>query len=223
MEYYKELDINEVTFTKTKALIKRAHQIAFAMGLWVQKLSTAPEWALPYLKQLRSDTIQLIPSIILGNRRGLHLYERACIEDFLRYFYFFDHKIECILLQNNPTKYQNLDFLIKWIRNYPTFSDYKESVFTHCSNLTFRYKELSRTIHGSPIDEFELSDSLTTLHKPIENSRKEGARMKSIFESIFFLLSLFHLSEYNSFLLDELVNICQNLGKRDKRILSGTE
>jgi len=220
--YYKTLKINKRVFDdENMGLLRCAHKIAFTMGLWVNKLSNAPKWALPYLHQLMSDTIQLTPSIVLGNRRSLHLYERACIEDFLRYIYFFDHKIEHILLQDNPTKFKSFDFLVNWVKTYPTMSSHENLVLENCNILSSSHSELSRTIHGTIVSHLELSDSLKSLHAPIKNAQKELNSMKSIFKSIFFLLCLFHLHEFNEFLLDERKILCQFFGKKEKQALSG--
>lgn len=193
------------------------------MGLWTQKLSTSPEWALIYLYQLRSDTIRLIPSLVMGCQRSLHLFERACIEDFLRYVYFYDHKIEHILVQDYPKKYQNFTFLLDWLKGYPSLAGYEETVSTNCGNLTARYSEVSRTIHATTLGDQNLSDNLKALQKPLEHPIRELRLMKSIFKSIFYLLSLFHLDLFNSFSLDERALICQHLKENEKQALSGLE
>jgi hypothetical protein len=193
------------------------------MGVWTQKLSPIPEWAKPYLQQLRADSVQLIPSVALGNRRTLHLYERACIEDFLRYFYYFDHKIEYLLLQGRPTRFEAVDFLIDWVKNYPALDAYKDQVSDSCGKLTSGYKELSRTVHGTTVSDIQLSDNLKEMHEPLQQPIKERDLMNLIFRNIFFLLSLFHIEKYRMFNLDEKRLVCQHLSQEQKRALSGLE
>lgn len=224
IEYYRGLKVHEDVFTgHSKSLVRCTHKIAFTMDLWVQKLSGIPAWALPYLHQLKSDAIQLIPSVILGDRRTLHLYERASIEDFLRYIYFFDHQVEHILLQTHPKRFQSFDFLIDWVKAYPNLAPYEELVSESCNNLTSKYSELSRTIHGTTIVDLQLSNSLKALNKPIERPVREMNTVKSIFRSVFFLLSLFHLQEFRQFSLDERGVICQHLVDKEKQALSGID
>lgn len=224
IEHYRELEIDEDSIAgHNKDLLRRAHKIAFTIGLFVQKLSAVPPWASPYLNCLKSDTIQIISSIVLGNRRSLHLYERASIEDFLRYIYYFDHQIEHILLQNHPTKFQSIDSLIGWIKSYPSLVPYKKLAAQSCNNLTSRYGELSRTVHGTTIADIEPSDNLKASHKPLESPLTEMRILKSIFRSIIFLLSLFHLEEFRALSLDEKVLVCQHLVKKEKQVLSGVE
>jgi len=222
--FLKELKVNQDVFAgDSLALLKNAHQIAFTMGLWVQKMTEIPEWDKPYLQQLKVDSVQLLPSIILGNRRTLHLYERACIEDFLRYFYYFDHKIEHILLQSSPTKFQTVEFLINWIKDYPLLSGCEKSVIQSCNSLTSGYKELSRTVHGTIISKINLGDNLADLFTPIQDSRKDRALMRLIFGNIFFLFAIFHFNFYRGFTFDEMKLVCQHLTDKQKRIISEIE
>jgi hypothetical protein len=224
IEYFKKLEIDPTVLNRNNiALLRNAHRVAFAMSLWSQKSIDAPDWAKPYLQQLKADSVQLIPSIVMGNRRTLHLYERACIEDFLRYFFYFDHKIEHILLQTYPTKFQTVDYLINWIKDYPSFTNHKESVAESCNSLTTGYKELSRTVHGTLVSDIALADNLASLFQPLRHAIKEGELMTLIFRNIFFLLALFQLPSYRKFSLDEMMLICQHLSEKQKRVLSGIE
>ena len=221
IEYYKGMTLEEVVFSGDhRVLLKHAHAVAFTMGMWTQRLTEVPKWALPYLLQLRADAIHLIPSAILGNKRTLHLYERAGIEDFLRYIYFFDHPIEHLLLQSQVKSYKSLDFLIEWLKNYPLLKNYEDSISESCAELTSRYSELSRTVHGTTLTEAEISDSLKNLQKPMEHPAEETNMMRDVFRNIFFLLSLFHLEDYNHLSIDEKMVICQHLNHDEKQILS---
>ena len=222
VEYLRGLRTSEELFSgHTKSLLRCSHKVAFTMHLWDQRLTDVPQWVLPYLRQLSSDTIQLVASVTLGSRRTLHLYERASIENFLRYIYFFDHPIEHILLQTQPKRFQSFDSLIEWIKNYPKLGPYRENVSYSCDELTSKYSELSRTVHGTTISDQELLTSLKSLHKPIDNPINEMNLIKSIFRNIFLLLSLFHWETFHNLSLDEQTVICQHFGDRERKILSG--
>lgn len=223
-DYYLNIKIDQSLFvSQHESILKHVHAISYTMSFLTQKLSDSSEWSLPYLNQLKTDTIQLIPSVAFGNRRNLHLYTRASIEDFLRYIYYFDHKIEHLLLQSEPTKYQNFDFLIKWVKNYPSLKPYKNSINVACSVLSSRYAELSRTIHGTTLEDLELLDNLKAIYHTLPNPSEEKQIIKSTFGSIFYILSIFHKNKYNTFSFDERMIICQHLSSREKQILSGTE
>jgi len=206
---------------ESKSLMKTAHSIAFTMTMLVQKISNVPEWTTPYLNQLRSDTIQILPSVVWGAKRTLHLYERASIEDFLRYVYFFDHKVEHILLQMHPKRFQSIDSMIDWIKEYPALKRYRKAVSENSNALYSRYAELSRTIHGTTIVDQQISEGLKDFSKPKVEPLKEKKIMKAVFGNIFFLLSLFHLEDFRQLQLDERTLVCQHLSKVQIQSLSG--
>jgi hypothetical protein len=221
LEYFHSFKVNEDVFRERKRLIKTAHGVAFAMNLLTNKLSEIPEWAVPYLNQLRSDTIQIFPSIMVNSKRAIHLYERASIEDFLRYIYYFDHRIEYILSQTHPKKFQTIDSMIDWLEEYPALKPYEKPILEDCGELATRYAELSRTVHGTILADQQIVKSLTDLDGQEIESEKEEKMLKGIFGSIFFLLSLFHIKDYRHLQLDERTLICQHLSEKQVKTLSG--
>lgn len=223
LDFFKKFKIGQNALSGHQlALFRKAHQVAFTVGFWNQKFTDIPDWAKLYVRQLEADSVELIPSIVFGNKRTLHLFERACIEDFLRYFYYFDHKIEHITLQEYPTKFQTIDFLTSWIKDYPLFAArHQQFVKKSCDCLISCYKELSRTVHGTIVTNVSRSDNLSASFQPLEHPVKEKDTMTLVFREIFFLLSLFHYSSYGKCELEEKQLVCQHLSEEQKRVLSG--
>ena len=222
VEYFVAFKTDPTVFqNEYKSLVKTAHSIAFTMNFFTEKISDVPEWANPYLSQLRSDSIQILPSVILKTKRTIHLYERACIEDFLRYTYFFDHKIEQKLLQTYPKKYQSIESMLDWLKEYPELKHYQKSVSANCKELSSRYSELSRTVHGTRVTDHQIVESLQDIgHQKIE-PKKEEKIMKAVFRALFFLLAIFQLKNYHQLTLDQRTLFCQHLSEKQIRILSG--
>jgi hypothetical protein len=191
------------------------------MGMFTRKLSSVPEWSSPYLVQLRSDSTQVFFSIVQGIKRTLHLYERASIEDFLRYIYYFDHRVEHVLLQSSPKKFQSIAFLIDWLEEYPTLKPFNQTVSENCSELTSRYAELSRTVHGTRITDHQTFESLNDLSNSLIDGEKELSTLKAVYSSILFLLSLFHINDYRQLPLDEKSLVNQILNEKQIDALSG--
>jgi hypothetical protein len=224
VDYFKSFKIDQNgLLEERKSLIRTAHSVAFTMSVFTNKLSNIPipEWVVPYLSQLKSDTIQILPSAVLSARRTLHLYERASIEDFLRYIYFFDHKIEHILLQSYPKRFPSVDLMIDWLEKYPTLSSYRKPVSDNCSKLISLYAELSRTVHGTTLADQQIVLSLKDSSSQGIQSEKEERILKSVFRAIFFLMSAFHIKEYRSLQLDERTLVCQHFSRKETRVLSG--
>jgi hypothetical protein len=221
VDYFKLFKIEQDVFLEKKSLIKTAHGVAFAMNVFTANLLGIPEWVVPYLNQLKSDSIQIFPSIVLGAKRTLHLYERASVEDFLRYIYFFDHKIEHILLQTYPRKFQSIDSMIDWLEKYPELSPYKKLVSEECGELASRYAELSRTVHGTTLADQQIIENLKDPIGQRIDPEKEERTLKKVFQSVFFLPSTFHINHYRRLQLDERTLFCQYLSKEQIETLSG--
>lgn len=186
-----------------------------------RKLSNIPEWSAPYLSQLRSDSNQVFFSMVEGFKRTIHLYERASIEDFLRYVYYFDHRVEHILLQTYPKKFQSIDFMVDWLEEYPTLKSFSEAIHENCSELTSRYAELSRTVHGTRITDHQIIESLKDLRNSQIDAPKELTTIKAVYGSILFLLSAFHINDYRKLQLEEKTLVCQHLNEKQIEALSG--
>jgi hypothetical protein len=221
VEYFKLFKIEQGVFPSNKSLIKLAHGVAFSMNMFTAKLTDIPKWVVPYLAQLTSDSIQILPSIILNQKRTLHLYERAGIEDFLRYTYYLDHKIEHALLQIYPKKFQSIDSMIDWLEEYPDLTTYKELVSEECGKLSSRHAELSRAVHGTTLADQQIVKNIRDLNAQKIDAEKEERILKSIFQSIFFLLSAFHIDHYRRLQLDERALIGQYLDGNQIEALSG--
>jgi len=222
IEYLESFEIDKNAFVgERKSLARAAHSVAFVMNVFTGRLSDVPDWVAPYLNQLKSDTIQIFPSIILGARRTLHLYERASIEDFLRYTYFFDHKIEHILLQTYPKKFLHIDSMIDWLEKYPALNPFEKSVSENCGELASRYAELSRTVHGTTLADQQVVEGLKDSGRKILEPEKEEKILKSVFGAVFFLLAAFHIKDYRLLQLDERTLICQHFSEKKIKALSG--
>jgi hypothetical protein len=186
-----------------------------------RNLTNVPEWSAPYLSQLRSDSNLIFVSVVEGVKRTIHLFERASIEDFLRYIYYFDHRVEHLLLQTYPKKFQTIDFMIDWLEEYPTLKSFKEAVSENCSELTSKYAELSRTVHGTRIADHQIVESLKDLSNSEIDDVKELATLRSVYGSILFLLSAFHINDYRQLQLDEKTMLCEHLNVKQIEALSG--
>jgi hypothetical protein len=221
VSHYKLLKPRDESFSSNNiALFRRAHAFAFTLGLWVSKIGNSPSKANTYLFEIRSDAILLMPAINFGIRRSLRMYERAHIEDILRYLYYRDHPVEFELLQMEPKSYANMDALFSWARYHPTSRKVVDSVNAALAVLSSAYAELSITVHAAVNSELELFESLSGLHAPIIDAPKELAKLQAIFESITFLLSIFNHDVYSRFDLDEMALVGQFLTAEQKRILS---
>ncbi len=198
-KYYGTWSAPNELLAKHEKLLGMCHRFAFTVAFWNFYLPNTPISALPYFRELKSDAIQLLDSVILGNVKSFHLFLRSCIENFLRYVFYFHHPIEHEILQNEPKKYPSFEDLVKWTKSHPHVKTVQSSlVEASCDLLSSEYADLSQTIHATTLIRLQLVEALTSIHLPFSDVEKETARVELISRSIVFLLSCFHLDDYKA-------------------------
>lgn len=192
IKYYRAFRIEEQFFEKQNlTLMGQIHKLVGSLSI-VSVIEGIPEYSMPYLAQLQSDSIQLINSAILGTERGFKLFERSLIENTLRYIYYSHHEIEHNLLQTNSSSYLNFRELCDYVKSHPFFKESKAEVEKSVGVLHSKYSELSRVVHAGTMKEMSLVRGIVSLHKPMANLDKEIDSFNIISQNIMYLLGLFH-------------------------------
>lgn len=218
-EYFRSFRIADSFFEVANSnLLEEAHKLAFGVGIFISKLKDVPEYAEPYLSQLRSDAIQLISSVMIGKERGFKLLERSIIESLLRYIYYFHHEIEHNLLQMEPSRYKTFKELFEYVKRHPFFKD-NSAVAHSIEILQSRYSELSRAVHTGTVFEMSLSNSITSINEPMSNLDEVLETLRTISQNVMFMLGCFHPQKYASLSLDEKRVVALLLTTHQKRIL----
>lgn len=221
-KYFKSFKIKDVFFEpENMNLLKQAHNVTFALHLFISKLTNIPEMSKPYLEQLKNSSIQILSNIQLGNKTALKLQERLLIENTFRYIYYRHHEIEHILLQLKPSKYINISELFRYVKNHPFFIEITDEINNTVDTLNNKYSELSREIHTSTLQEMEIVNNVASLYDPIPNSQKEADNLKIIFQNILFVVGYFHRDKYATLSHDERPILTSFLKDEHIRILSG--
>ena len=221
IRYYKDFSPDSDVFSDNNlGLLRLIHGFAFSLGLWQSKLEAGKIEATVYFQELRSDIIQLIPSIIFGNKRSFRLYQRSAIEDFLRYIFYYHHPIEHIILQDEPTTYASMDNLFSWVKHHPWLREFRDESNGCCDELNSAYSSISRSVHATTVKEFQLSDEIISLHAPFVTA---GIilEFRSVSEAIMFLLCSFHKQKFHEFDLNERRIIMEFIRKGHKKTLLG--
>ena len=220
LEYYHSHRIAEsVLEGDSLRLLEAAHRFAFVISLYLLKLEDIPYFANPYVFELKSDAIQMVASIAIGNKRAFKLFERAAIEDLLRYIYYSHHEIEHDLLQLEPSRYKSIKDLFEYARVHPFFRR-DPLAAPSLEVLQSKYSELSREVHASTTSEMVIVNDLISLNRPIENLTFELENLRLISQNIIFMLVLFHREEYSSLSSDEKAAMTSFLSRRQKRALA---
>jgi len=218
--YFRDFKIADSLFEgRNLTLLNETHKLAFGIGILSSKFENVPEFAKPYISQLKSDAIQLISSVMMGNERGFKLFERSIVENLLRYIYHFHHEIEHHLLQIEPSRHKNFKELFEYLKNHPFFKDNSE-VKRSVEILQSKYSELSRAVHTSTLFEMNMVNDIISLNRPISDLEKKITDLRTLSQHVVFILSSFHQQEYTTLSLDERRVVALLLTKQQKRKLS---
>lgn len=220
VNHYKSFKIADSLFEKENLiLLNETHKLAFGIRVFSSKFENIPEYAEPYLSQLKSDTIQLISSVMMGNERGFKLFERSIIENLLRYVYYFHHEVEHNLLQMEPSRHKTFKELFEYMKRHPFFK-HNSAVTRSIEILQSKYSELSQAVHTGTVFEMSTIDGVVSLNKPISNVNEEIENLRTVSQNVVFILGCFHRKEYTSLSLDEKRVIALLLTTQQKRELS---
>ncbi|MHA1410594.1 MAG: hypothetical protein ACTSQY_09880 [Candidatus Odinarchaeia archaeon] len=222
IKYYKEYKINEGIFSeKNIPLLKIAHKFASSVRMFILKLDV-PEHSFYYLEQISSDSIQMYFNMFFGNLRAVRLHQRSLIENLLRYIYYYDHYIEHLILQKEPSEYILIRNLFEYMKKHPKFSDNLD-ICESIETLSSKYSEISKSVHVSTISDMEIINNLTSLNNPIKNINEEIKNLVIIIKNIIFILCFFHNDVFSSLTMDERPLISSYLTSKQIKILSGLQ
>jgi hypothetical protein len=205
-----------------RSLLKTCHQLAYVVALWKNSLDNLPPWVEGYLLALGSDSIQSIDSVALGGLKSFHLFLRSCIEDFLRYAFYYHHEIEHEILQSEPKGYKTIKDLLDWTKNHPRFKAVPpDLVLAALEVLSSEHAELSRTVHTTTVDKLQLVEGISIIHSPFQKIMNEVSHAKRVSSSLVFLFSAFHLKTYRQMSLGRRTCINECLNRDQVRALGG--
>src|SRR5437867_1342966 len=74
--------------------VKRLHRATYSLILWRFRLRGIPPHGRPFIEEIASDALQILPHALAGYIKTTHLLIRGIIENTLRYLYFCDHPVE---------------------------------------------------------------------------------------------------------------------------------
>jgi hypothetical protein len=193
--FYKSFEIDKKCFEKDYLeLINKVHQLAAGIDVIASTIEGAPEFVIPYLFQIKSDAIQVLSLMVIGNERGVNLLERSLIESTYRYIYYYHHEIEHQNLEKDPGTYKTLKYLREYLKTHPFFAG-TALIHKSLGELNGKYSELSVVIHAGIVNKNALIDNITSLHNPLSNVNKHSKNFDELGRNIMFLLLFFNSKE----------------------------
>lgn len=147
------------------------------------------------LSEMKSDAFQVIPVCLMGYRKLSYLLLRALIENSLRYVYYYHHEIEYANLDRFPKQYTTIKELSKYIQQHPHLRGALKQ-YDFATELTDKYFELSRVVHGATIKNMQLARGLSTIVYNESLVSEIADQLAGITKLVVFLICRFHRDRF---------------------------
>lgn len=213
LTYLSETPLIPNPVTRDIALIaKKIHDATYSLVLWRYCLSKIPKQSKPFVEEIVSDALQILPQVLLGYTRPTKLLLRGIIENTLKFIYFIDHPVEYKIM-NEPSKwYMGVDKLFDYTKSHPNYK-ISEKSFDAINRLQSLYSELSGWIHGRTVKELETRLALNKIAFSISVARKELKLVTRCAEAVNFLLAIENRAELRSFSTEDKTYIFTTMPK----------
>lgn len=186
--------------SKMEAMARQVHRATYPLILWKFRISGLPPNASVFLDEVASDALQVLPQMLLGYTKTVHLLLRGVIENTLRFVYFYDHPIEFHQMNNKEKWYIGTDKLFDYIKSHPNHS-IAEQRFDAINKAQILYSDLSASVHGRAAKDLESRASLSKVVFSPTEAAKDLQLAKKCSEAANFILSIENRSALAKFSL----------------------
>lgn len=206
---------------KIKAL-EEIHKVVYSFSLWDYNTPkpTSDNQKI-FLNEIRSDTIQSIPLVLMGYKKPTLLLLRSTLENSLKHIYFFDHPVEFTWL-TSPSKekyFVSMDSLYEYIKSHPSLDKVNEVDLI--PKFKTEYSEISKYIHSRHRAYMQLKKSLSGICFDEQFFIDYSKKLKTLGSDINFLFVLFHKSRFEKFDYTHRDLIMETMNKEYKRVFAG--
>lgn len=196
---------------------KRIHAATFALLLWKFRLKKLPSHGKPFVEEIASDALQILPQVMLGFSKTTKLLMRGIIENTLRYVYFLDHPVEFVVMNRDKKWYLEIKDLIEYAKKHPDYI-ISEQKFDAIGRMTALYSELSGGVHGRKVSDLEMRAALSHLAFDKTAAAKEAAALERVVEACNFMLAIFHREQLRRFSEADRRIILQSMSKKAREV-----
>jgi hypothetical protein len=179
-------------------IAKNIHIHTYSMILWRFRLRKLPKYGQPFIDEIASDALQILPQILMGYGKTASLLTRGIIENTLRHLYFCDHPIEFARMNRDSRWYMTIDALLDYLRNHPFFMQ-SEQQFDAINRISSLYHDLSAGIHGRTVRDLEMRVALKKIVYDQVAAEDHAKQVRKCAEAANFLIAMFHRAQLTSF------------------------
>lgn len=199
--------------------IKKLHRATYSLIFWRFRLQRIPQYGRPFLEEIASDALQVLPHALAGYVKTTHLLTRGIIENTLRYLYFIDHPIEYQLMNSGKKWYLEPRELFEYATGHPQL-EHVETKFGALGKLKSLYSDLSGSIHGRRVEDLEMRVALNKIVFEQKALDQHVGFVERCAEAVNFVLYAFHVQKVRAFQAEDRRIILRTISAPGRQILS---
>jgi hypothetical protein len=196
---------------------KRIHRATFSLILWRFRLTRIPQHGKVFVEEIASDSLQILPQVLMGYDKTAKLLTRGIIENTLRHLYFSDHPIEFERMNREQKWYVGLADLFDYAKIHPAFLR-TESRFDAINRLTSLHSELSAGVHGRQVQDLEMRLALQKIAYSQVGANKQVQLVEKCAQNANFILAVFHRTPMASFEQEDRRIILQTMPPKARQV-----
>ena len=204
------------------SIARRIHSMTYTLILWKFSLKKLSSYGSPFVEEIASDALQVLPQVLLGSSKTARLLMRGILENTLRHIYFSDHPVEFEIMNRESRWFMDVKALVEYAKSHPLFS-VTEPQFAAIGKLYSIYSDLSAAVHGRRVIDLEMRKSLQHISLNKVTANKEADLIKQCAECCNFVLAVFHRARFRRFPSADRSAILRTMPKRAREIISDME
>ncbi len=191
-------------------IVRRIHRATYSLILWRFRLKRNLPHTKPFIEEIASDALQILPQVLLGYGKTVKLLTRGIIENTLRHVYFSDHPVEFQKMNQESKWFMPTADLFTYAKAHPQLM-LAEKRFDALNRLSSLYSELSAGVHGQAVADLEMRVSLETIAYSDSSAKKDAALIERCASASNFLLAVFHGQKMAKFQAEDQLIILQTM------------
>ncbi len=196
--------------------VRRIHRATYSLILWRFRLKRRLPHTKPFIEEIASDALQILPQVLLGYGKTVKLLTRGIIENTLRHVYFSDHPVEFQKMNQDSKWFMPTAELFTYIKAHPKLA-LTEKRFDAINRLSSLYSELSAGVHGQAVADLEMRISLEKISYADALAKKDAALIERCASASNFILAVFHGQTVAKFQSEDQLIILQTMPPRARK------
>lgn len=195
---------------------RQIHHATYSLILWRFRLKGLPAHGQPFIEEIASDALQILPQTMCGQIKSAKLMTRGIVENALRHIYFCDHPIEFQRMNRERRWYMTQDALLEYAKSHPLLAE-AEPRFGAVAKLANLYSDLSGVIHGRTVSHMQMKTALDHLRYDDASAAEQALITKRCAEATNFLLAVFHKEKVSRFQVEDRRIILRTMAVEARR------